>query len=687
MTEVGRAQFKVDTATLYPDNTSGEISPADLRAQMTNIADSAVFKGSAKTSAPTANDDASGTGGNGTFNEGDIWIDETNDNAYICLDDTATAAVWGLIGGDLIVTRSGIAASNQVATWASASEIQGDGSLTWNSNNRLAIVANAPIIEWDDNDAAADNQRWQAWSDAGTFKIQALTDAGAAGGSLLELTRTGNLVTALQLTQSGAARTIISQNAINFGLATSTIGTLGAFDLSLRTDGVNRLIVGAAGNVTIAGDGASTRTFNVGDSTQTTGSVGIQIGNARTGDGPAFIDLVTDAATYTDYGFRFTRAAGANGSSQLIHRGSGIWRFRAEDTASLRFETNGANVLLMEPTFESTFFGDVTLSKLSPTFTLNDTVNLIDASFQTINPGTPVAIFGTDSTHGLRFKTDGVSRMYIDAVGQIGIGTNFPLGLLTLNGETPDLIFNDVSSTNRGSIDVDDSVMNLRIDDANGVGASGFVYYIDNAAVAVLSAATGLTVDGPINGLQTQVEVTGTFRRVRPTESGYSYEMTSGSANTIEIIGFRDFTITGATQANPVVITIPDTTQLETGDQVEISGVVGMTELNGNTYTITVINGTTVSLDGIDGTGFTAYVSGGTARRQPLVYPVGFWFEVIQMGAGVTSLAASELIPLNGATAIPGGVSGDITNLFGVIRVRLTESFGWVVNGDIGVIS
>lgn len=42
-----------------------------------------------QTAAPTVNED-SGDG----YLVGLIWVDETNDDAYICLDTTATAAVW-----------------------------------------------------------------------------------------------------------------------------------------------------------------------------------------------------------------------------------------------------------------------------------------------------------------------------------------------------------------------------------------------------------------------------------------------------------------------------------------------------------------------------------------------------------------------------------------------------------------
>jgi len=78
-------------------------------------------------------------------------------------------------------------------------------------------------------------------------------------------------------------------------------------------------------------------------------------------------------------------------------------------------------------------------------------------------------------------------------------------------------------------------------------------------------------------------------------------------------------TITGITQANPGVIT-SNGHSFDDGDEVYISGVVGMTELNGkfflvdnsaaNTFTLTDIDG-----NAIDTSAYTAYVSGGTAER------------------------------------------------------------------------
>lgn len=77
-----------------------------------------------------------------------------------------------------------------------------------------------------------------------------------------------------------------------------------------------------------------------------------------------------------------------------------------------------------------------------------------------------------------------------------------------------------------------------------------------------------------------------------------------------------DLTITGITNANPGVVTVASTTTLGAAGatkQITITGVVGMTQVNGAQYTATVINGTTFSI-GVDTTAYGAYVSGGTVN-------------------------------------------------------------------------
>lgn len=72
----------------------------------------------------------------------------------------------------------------------------------------------------------------------------------------------------------------------------------------------------------------------------------------------------------------------------------------------------------------------------------------------------------------------------------------------------------------------------------------------------------------------------------------------------------NSFAITGITQANPAVLT--SATNFVEGQIIQITDVVGMTELNGNFYTVTAVTPTTVTIN-VDSSGFTAYISGGNA--------------------------------------------------------------------------
>lgn len=77
--------------------------------------------------------------------------------------------------------------------------------------------------------------------------------------------------------------------------------------------------------------------------------------------------------------------------------------------------------------------------------------------------------------------------------------------------------------------------------------------------------------------------------------------------------------VEGATQANPVVVTSTGHS-LSNGDLVDIVGVEGMTELNGNRYKVANVAANTFELqdeDGvdIDGTAFSIYLEGGYYRK------------------------------------------------------------------------
>lgn len=71
-------------------------------------------------------------------------------------------------------------------------------------------------------------------------------------------------------------------------------------------------------------------------------------------------------------------------------------------------------------------------------------------------------------------------------------------------------------------------------------------------------------------------------------------------------------TITGIAQpSNPTQITSPNH-GLITGAIITISNVGGMVQLNGNTYTITVVNANNFTLNGVNNAAYGAYTSGGS---------------------------------------------------------------------------
>lgn len=145
----------------------------------------------------------------------------------------------------------------------------------------------------------------------------------------------------------------------------------------------------------------------------------------------------------------------------------------------------------------------------------------------------------------------------------------------------------------------------------------------------------------------------------------YKYKVTAVAEETAEesLVGTGDTaTITGATQANPVVITAT-AHGYSNGDEVHISGIVGMTELNGLRFTIANSTANTFELSGIDGTAYTAYTSGGSADRT---------HQVITNGAAT----ADNTITF---TAVTGAESYNIykedNGLWGFIGATETTSF------------
>lgn len=126
--------------------------------------------------------------------------------------------------------------------------------------------------------------------------------------------------------------------------------------------------------------------------------------------------------------------------------------------------------------------------------------------------------------------------------------------------------------------------------------------------------------------------------------------------------------ITGATRANPVAITCTAHGYL-TGDEVFITGVGGMTQLNGRTFIITVIDANTFSLQGVDGTAYTAYTSGGTVART--------YFRVDN--ANAPSSSAPAVLTITYAHSIPASPNDVIPQSFNIYREQ-NGVYGYIGN-------
>jgi len=108
----------------------------------------------------------------------------------------------------------------------------------------------------------------------------------------------------------------------------------------------------------------------------------------------------------------------------------------------------------------------------------------------------------------------------------------------------------------------------------------------------------------------------------------------------------RNIQISGATNANPCVITTLLNHNLQTGDQVNIFGVGGMTQLNDQVAFVTVLSPTTFSLNGVDSTAYGAYTSGGyaaTAESAKIIIDI-----ITNDSGGVTQLNNTNPNPYQG---------------------------------------
>jgi hypothetical protein len=113
--------------------------------------------------------------------------------------------------------------------------------------------------------------------------------------------------------------------------------------------------------------------------------------------------------------------------------------------------------------------------------------------------------------------------------------------------------------------------------------------------------------------------------------------------------------ITGATNAASAVLTANNT--FVNGQTIQISGVSGMTQLNGNTYTITAVSSTTITIN-VNSTAFGVYSGGGIAFGVSLQksYDYGPITVTNSAGNGIGNLL-NFVSATSGASLVPGSIT------------------------------
>ena len=145
--------------------------------------------------------------------------------------------------------------------------------------------------------------------------------------------------------------------------------------------------------------------------------------------------------------------------------------------------------------------------------------------------------------------------------------------------------------------------------------------------------------------------------------------------------------ITGATQANPVALTIVGH-GYATGRVALITNVGGMVQINNRMYTLTVADADHVTLDGVDGTAYTAFTAGGSCTTGSL-YLLKPTVDVATITSGValatdhwgaTGVAAMfDAVTPNFAT---GAANNAVAQRYGN---GANQVFGWGTAADRGL--
>ena len=170
----------------------------------------------------------------------------------------------------------------------------------------------------------------------------------------------------------------------------------------------------------------------------------VQIGNGRTTNGFAFIDLIGDT-TYSDYGFRISRNnGGANTNTDLIHRGTGFLNLNATQAGGITLKTSNAERVRINSS------GNVGIRTTNPRTNLH-VAGLTGDDDPALGSSTaPFFVSNTSTSYGLNIGVNNVGASWLQSQsntsaiayemslnplgGNVGVGFINPSYKLDVNG-------------------------------------------------------------------------------------------------------------------------------------------------------------------------------------------------------------------------------------------------------------
>ena len=310
---------------------------------------------------------------------GDAYIDET-----LNIEST--------ISGTLLYGYSGVGAGNLVVGGLNFASFTPGVITLINQDTTISAGQDLGVLQFGGKD-----DQTNAYANGQIICTTAVgAGSGNTGGGIFRFLLSGNT------TGSGPTERMRITNTGNVGIGTTSPN--------------EKLEV--AGTVRITGNGLDVGYNN-------NGTNFIQVGNGRTTNGYAYIDLVGDS-TYTDYGLRVIRGnGGANTTSEIIHRGTGIFNINATQAASMTFRTSNIERIRITST------GEVGIGTTSPSTKLHALGTSI--SMPALGEAPSAAQFG-GSSYGTLFSTLTTGRGVIQQGRVDGTATSYDLLLQPVGG-------------------------------------------------------------------------------------------------------------------------------------------------------------------------------------------------------------------------------------------------------------